>query len=248
MGKIVLKKTYNNKWLSLNTMLMTLFLSLAVGLYGQKKLAYTVSRFNENSWGNKSTIRPIVEPVFSIYTFQNRINSKSTLLNNQYSVGVNGNATATGDIGFLGLILAKEFTLSFNYFLPTIKNHSDTVFYKTNGFNFSINYGKDLFYENKTIDVLPTYGYGFSSFKLEQNRRSEVLRYKNPAFIFNFLLEVRINLFKHKRNKLVSLGAKGGYPVDCSNPNWRKNHKTTTEISKPRQTGTFVQTFISLNL
>ncbi len=229
-----------------------IFLLLTIHLQGQDSKSDTTSTLDPNKWGNKSTHRPFFEPTYTIYNLHNNINSKNILffkdIGNYSSVGFNGNAKGSGDVGFFGLIWVKEVTLAFNYFLPITKNYSDTLLFKFSGFNFSINYGKDLFYSNKTIDILPTYGYGFSNVKLEQTKTTEYKKYINSAFIFNFLLEVRLNFINYKKYKLLSLGAKGGYQVDCSNPNWRINHKITADISKYRQTGTFVQGFISLNL
>ncbi|MCK6641768.1 MAG: hypothetical protein L6Q81_16950 [Bacteroidia bacterium] len=213
----------------------------------------TSSLDEDRKWQFKSTLRPLIEPTYTIYNFGNRINNSNQSLfrgieSNYQSVGLNFNLTGHGDVGFFGLIWTKELTISFNYFLPVTYNSGDTLTYKFYGSNISINYGKDLFYEDKTFDLIPSYGYGFSSITMTKSKLGDKREYRNPALITNIILESRFNLINRKTYKLLSLGVKGGYQIDCSKTKWRSNRKLTSDYSKYRQTGIFIQGFISVNL
>lgn len=235
--------------------LVLFFLLLSVTLFAQQNeddADSDTTGLDQSKWINRSTLKPIIEPGYNSYTFNNRINSATNafyndIINNYPSVSLSFNGVGYGDAGFLGIIPVKDVTLAFNYFLPIEKKYSDSLTYKFNAYNFYIHYAKDLFYDNKTLDLSPTYGYGFSSASMQRKLGEENTRYRNPAFIFNFLVELRINLINYKNRKLLSLGTKGGYQADCSNPNWRTNKKITTNMGKYRQSGFFVQGFISIN-
>jgi hypothetical protein len=204
-----------------------------------------------DKWIYNSTVLPCIEPTFSLFYFSNPTNQKSALrfskISSDYkSVGINFNLNGFGDLGFLGLIPSKELCIMTNYFLPVSNNYNDTVNEKYNGYNFSINYGKDLFYKNRTIDIIPYYGYGFGKIELKSTSNSETRNFNNAAFFFNFMCDFRLNLIQLKKRKLVCIGARSGYQIDISNPNWRINKKLTNEIPHYKQTGYYFQAFASL--
>lgn len=197
--------------------------------------------------------RPVIEPTYSIYVLRNAVNTSNDPLfdrieKNYQAIGININLYGSGDVGFFGLIADKEVTLQLNYFLPITLNSNDTLFHKFNGYNFSINYGKDIFLSNRTFDLIPSYGYGFSSVTLRRKINTNEIKYRNPGFIFNLMLESRINLINYKDYKRLSLGIKGGYQIDCSKTSWRTSNKTTSELSGYRQTGAFAQGFVGIRL
>jgi hypothetical protein len=226
------------------------FLLLNFRALGQDVDSDTSKTDLPDKWIYNSTPVPIIEPTFSLFYFSNHTNEKSALqfrgiISDYMSVGLDFNFNGFGDLGFLGLIPSKEVCIMTNYFLPVSNNYNDSISNKFNGYNFSINYGKDLFYKNRTIDIIPYYGYGFGKIEMNSSSNSSTTDFRNAAFIFNFMCDFRLNLIQLKKQKLMCIGIRSGYQMDISNPNWRVGKKLTNEIPHYKQTGYYFQSFIS---
>jgi hypothetical protein len=122
------------------------------------------------------------------------------------------------------------------------------------GHSFGLFQGADILYNNEWFTVMPAIGYGFAQLKLRVteegtttaqqgffvgNTDNETV-YKNPAFYFDFSLDLRVNI------KLISLGVKGGYQLDVSKKQWRQDGQIIDASPKTSLSGWWAGASVSL--
>jgi len=112
-----------------------------------------------------------------------------------------------------------------SFYLNQGNSISDSSRTKLAGFSYFINFGYDLL-KDKKMHIYPMIGLGYQKMwvRVEEDKFSspfagiDKVKYTiyNPAFMFDFGLEVKVPIYKK-----LAFSLKGGYKLDVSNPAWK---------------------------
>jgi hypothetical protein len=159
--------------------------------------------------------------------------------------GITSKSVGSGDVGFFGFWWTKDVELSYNRIETSELNQTDSTDFYLTGYSLSVNFGKDLLHKKRALDVIFYYGYTLSQLKLTYNSAGEAAKYRNPAFMFNFALENRVNLYRKKKTGGLGLGFKIGYFLDASKSRWKKREDWQANIPGTKLSALYAQGMVS---
>ncbi|MBS1635781.1 MAG: hypothetical protein JST26_07635 [Bacteroidetes bacterium] len=125
---------------------------------------------------------------------------------------------------------------SFQYFIPT-NIQSDSLRFSLSGFNAGFDFGKDLLYKSKKLDLLVCIGFKGGRLKLMREDQLSHAKsyYTNPYLAPLILIEPKAILGP------LCISLKAEYLFDISKTGWKHKSKNMPDIPYSRFTGALLQ-------